>query len=73
MRWGGSLLHKAAVALGRNWQDEPHQQFRLPEPQDEWSLCGRSESEAEMPADAPPPAPVLARASWLTDPRPWDK
>jgi len=65
---GWLLLHQAATALAKNWQDEPHQQFREPTPEDQWSLCGPAE-----PASEPPPSDVaLSRASWLTDPRPWD-
>jgi ABC-type transport system involved in multi-copper enzyme maturation permease subunit len=70
---GWFLLYLAAAALAKNWQDEPHLQFRAPEPQDEWSLCGRRAPEAESAAEWSPTQAVPSRASWLTDPRPWDE
>ena len=69
---GWALIHLAAAGLAKSWQDESHQQYRLPEAQDDWSLCGAREPEPEMPLAAPPPAAALSRASWLTNPRPWD-
>ena len=69
---GWFILYLAATTLAKNWQDEPHLQFRAPEPQDDWSLCGRAASEPEPPAEIPSAEPALPRASWLTDPRPWD-
>ncbi len=69
---GWLLLRRAAAALTRNWQDEPHSQVREPEPQDEWSLCGQSSAAPETPAEILPTHASMARASWLTDPRPWD-
>jgi len=69
---GWLLMYLAAAALAKNWQDDPHLQFRAPEPQDEWSLCARTAPEPEVPLTAPPTAATLSRVSWLTDPRPWD-
>jgi ABC-type transport system involved in multi-copper enzyme maturation permease subunit len=69
---GWVLLHRAAAALAKNWQDEAHQQFREPEPDDKWSLCGQSSLSPETPVGASPAEVALTRASWLTDPRPWD-
>jgi ABC-type transport system involved in multi-copper enzyme maturation permease subunit len=70
---GWFILSLAAAALAKNWQDEPHLQFREPEPDDAWSICGQPAAPAETPPEAVPAEPVLARASWLTDPRPWDE
>jgi ABC-type transport system involved in multi-copper enzyme maturation permease subunit len=69
---GWALLHQARVALARNWQDEPQQHFRVPEPDDAWSLCGRAAPLPEGPAVAEAPGLAGARVSWLTNPRPWD-
>jgi ABC-type transport system involved in multi-copper enzyme maturation permease subunit len=69
---GWFILSLAAAALAKNWQDEPHLQFRTPAPQDDWSLCGGAKPEAELPDEASLAPAALARASWLTDPRPWD-
>lgn len=69
---GWILLRQAAVTLTRNWQDEPQKHFRQPEPQAEYAVCATAEAVAETPSGAEEAVPALARASWLTDPRPWD-
>jgi hypothetical protein len=62
---GWVFLWRAAVTLAGSWQDQPHAQAREPEPAGIPPLLAG-------PAATPEPVSVLARDSWLTDPRPWD-
>ena len=69
---GWLFLSRAGATLAASWQDQPQSQVREPEPADDWP----SQPPAPPLLDGTPPplepAPALARASWLTDPRPWD-
>jgi ABC-type transport system involved in multi-copper enzyme maturation permease subunit len=69
---GWIFLWRAAVTLARNWQDQAHKQVREPEPTEEWPIRAPAPPLVEGLAATPEPAIDLARASWLTDPRPWD-
>ena len=77
---GWVFLWRAAVTLAASWQDQPHAQAREPEPAGEWPprvsaahlAVATTEASGAGPAATPEPVTVLARASWLTDPRPWD-
>ena len=69
---GWVFLWRAAVTLAASWQDQPHAQAREPEPAGEWPTRAPAPPLLAGPAATPEPAIVLARASWLTDPRPWD-
>ncbi len=61
--WGWFFLRRAERTLARNWQESPHEQVRKAEPPLDWDAIRPRTAEV----NAPP-----ARASWLTDPRPWD-
>ncbi|MGO8928947.1 MAG: ABC transporter permease subunit [Limisphaerales bacterium] len=65
---GWLFLWRAGATLAANWQDQPHKQVREPEPVEAWPSQTPTPPLLEQPA----PATALARASWLTDPRPWD-
>ena len=67
---GWLFMYAAARSLGKNWRDEPNEQFRKPEPSDVWG--GVPPVIADIPEPPETPEAALARASWLTDPRPWD-
>ena len=67
---GWLFLWRAHVTLAASWQDQPHKQVREPEPAEGWPTQSPAAPLLEGPA--PEPATALARASWLTDPRPWD-
>src|ERR1035441_2690010 len=69
---GWLFLWRASVTLTGGWQDQAHQQVREPEPAEEWPSRAPAPPLLEGHAATPEPAPALARASWLTDPRPWD-
>jgi hypothetical protein len=69
---GWFFLWRAEVTLAATWQDQPHKQVREPEPTEAWPARSPSSPLAEGPVAAPEPVAALARASWLTDPRPWD-
>ena len=69
---GWFFLWRAGVTLTTSWQDQPHTQAREPEPAEEWPIRAPAPPLLEGPAVTPESAPALARASWLTDPRPWD-
>jgi hypothetical protein len=77
---GWVFLWRAAVTLAASWQDQPHAQAREPEPAGEWPprvsaahlAVATTEASGAGPAATPEPVTVLTRASWLTDPRPWD-
>jgi hypothetical protein len=69
---GWFFLWRASVTLAATWQDQPHKQVREPEPAEGWPIRTPAPLLAEGPVVAPEPVAVLARASWLTDPRPWD-
>jgi len=68
---GWVFLWRAGVTLTANWRDQQHQQVREPEPAEAWPGQTQTPPQPEGPADSPEPAIALARASWLTDPRPW--
>ena len=69
---GWLFLWRAAVRLAATWQDQPHKQVREPEPAEGWPARASAPPPAERLAAMPEPATAPARASWLTDPRPWD-
>jgi hypothetical protein len=69
---GWFFLWRAGVTLTANWQDQPHKQVREPESAEAWPTPTPTSPPLERPPPAPEPATALARASWLTDPRPWD-
>ena len=69
---GWVFLWRAAVTLATTWQDQPHKQVREPEPAEAWSIPALATRPPDEPAAVPEAAAVPARASWLTDPRPWD-
>ena len=69
---GWVFLWRAAVTLAASWQDQPHTEVREPELAEGWAGEPSAPPPAEGPAATPEPATTLARASWLTDPRPWD-
>ena len=69
---GWVFLWRAGVTLAASWQDQPHQQVREPEPSEEWPAHPPAPPLLAGPAATPEPAIAPARASWLTDPRPWD-
>jgi hypothetical protein len=66
---GWVFLWRAALTLAGGWQDQAHQQVREPEPAVASPSEGERENRRQLAAD---PATAAARASWLTDPRPWD-
>jgi len=69
---GWFFLHRAAVSLAANWRDEPGSSLRQVEPANPWaSAPPRSSSGTKLETQLQP-EPVVASASWLTDPRPWD-
>jgi hypothetical protein len=69
---GWFCLWRAAATLAANWQDQPHKQVREPDPAEAWPTPAPAPPRLDATASQPEPATVLARASWLTDPRPWD-
>jgi ABC-type transport system involved in multi-copper enzyme maturation permease subunit len=69
---GWFFLWRAGATLTANWQDQPYKQVREPEPAEAWPTQTPTSPALERPPPAPEPATALARASWLTDPRPWD-
>jgi hypothetical protein len=69
---GWFFLWRAAVTLTTTWQDQPHAQVREPEPAQAWPAPTRVPPRLDEPVPAPATVPVPTRASWLTDPRPWD-
>src|ERR1035437_4864556 len=69
---GWLFLWRARVTLATSWQDQPHQQVREPEPAEGWPTRAPAQPLLEESAVTPEPATALARASRLTDPRPWD-
>ena len=69
---GWFFLWRAGATLAAGWQDQPHQQVREPEPVEAWPSQAPAPPLLEGAAPTPEPAAALARASWLTDPRPWD-
>jgi ABC-type transport system involved in multi-copper enzyme maturation permease subunit len=68
---GWLFLTRSATALAGNWQDEPQKHFREPELTDGWAAGGQAES-GETAAAKAIAAEAPLRASWLTNPRPWD-
>jgi hypothetical protein len=69
---GWFFLRRAGVTLAASWQDQPHKQVREPEPAEAWPTSEPAPTLPEGRAAIPEPAIAPARASWLTDPRPWD-
>ena len=69
---GWLFLWRASVTLTGGWQDQPHRQVREPEPAEDWPSRAPTPPLLEGPTATSEPASALARASWLTDPRPWD-
>ena len=69
---GWLFLWRAGVTLAASWQDQPHKQAREAEPSEEWPSQATTPPDLGGAAATPEPAIALARASWLTDPRPWD-
>jgi len=69
---GWVFLWRAAATLAATWQDQPHKQSRELEPTEQWPNQTPAPPLLEGPAATLEPAPAPARASWLTDPRPWD-
>ncbi len=69
---GWLFLWWAGVTLAASWQDQPHKEVHEPEPAEAWPICAPAPPLPEGPVATPEPAITLARASWLTDPRPWD-
>ena len=69
---GWVFLWRAAATLAANWQDQPHPQARETEPADGWPTHAPEPPLQAGAAVTPEPALSLARASWLTNPRPWD-
>jgi hypothetical protein len=69
---GWFFLWRAGATLAAGWQDQPHQQVREPEPAEAWPSQAPAPPLLEGAGPTPEPAAALARASWLTDPRPWD-
>ena len=69
---GWIFLRRAATTLAANWQDQPFKSVRESETDEVWSVCTSTTGAVEQ-AVAEPAAATMARASWLTDPRPWDE
>jgi hypothetical protein len=69
---GCVFLWRAAVTLAASWQDQPHQQIREPESAEAWTTRAPALLLLEKSTAMTEPEPALVRASWLTDPRPWD-
>src|ERR1019366_9437749 len=69
---GWLFLWRASVTLTGGWQDQPHRQVREPEPAEDWPSRAPAPPLLEGAVATSEPASALARASWLTDPRPWD-
>ena len=69
---GWFFLWRAGATLAAGWQDQAHKQVREPEPAEAWPTGSPGLPPPEAAASTPEPGPALARASWLTDPRPWD-
>jgi uncharacterized protein YbdZ (MbtH family) len=69
---GWFFLWRAGATLAAGWQDQPHEQVREPEPAEAWLSRAPAPPLLEGAAPTPEPGIALARASWLTDPRPWD-
>ncbi len=69
---GWVFLWRAAITLAASWQDQPLRQVREAEPTEGWPDQTPAPPLLEGLAATPGPAPNRARASWLTDPRPWD-
>jgi len=69
---GWVFLWRAAAALSGNWQDQPHPQVREPDPAEAWPTQAPAPPVLEGPPAMPEPAAAFPRASWLTNPRPWD-
>ena len=69
---GWLFLWRAGATLAAGWQDQPHQQVHEPEPTEAWPSQAPAPPLVEGAAPTLEPATALARASWLTDPRPWD-
>jgi hypothetical protein len=67
---GWFFLWRAGATLAAGWQDQPHKQVREPEPAGAWP--SQDQAPPLLEEGTPEPATALARASWLTDPRPWD-
>jgi hypothetical protein len=70
---GWLFLWRAAATLAATWQDQPYQRSREPEAAEEWPVFTPRSAAVEQLEAEPAPAATLARASWLTDPRPWDE
>src|ERR1017187_1581877 len=69
---GWFFLWRAGATLAAGWQDQAHEQVREPEPAEAWPSQAPAPPLLEGAALTPEPGIALARASWLTDPRPWD-
>ncbi len=69
---GWLFLRQAAVTLAATWQDHPREHFREPEPADEWPPRPPTVDVPGSLGATTETAAVPVRASWLTDPRPWD-
>jgi hypothetical protein len=69
---GWFFLWRAGANLAAGWQDQAYKQVREPEPAEVWPTQTPEPPLVEGAAPTPEPATALARASWLTDPRPWD-
>jgi hypothetical protein len=69
---GWLFLWRAGATLAASWQDQPHKQVHEPEPTEAWPSQAPAPPLVEGAAPTLEPATALARASWLTDPRPWD-
>lgn len=69
---GWVFLWRAAATLTASWQDQPCKQVRELEAVEEWPVSTPAAAVAGSPVAAPTTAVAPARASWLTDPRPWD-
>ena len=70
---GWLFLWRAKVSLAGGWQDQPHKQVREPEPSEEWPTRSLAPPLPAESAPTPEIATAPERASWLTDPRPWDE
>ena len=69
---GWFFLWRAASTLAAGWQDQPFKPLREPEAAEEWPISTSTAAAAESSVAVPAAAAAPARASWLTDPRPWD-
>jgi hypothetical protein len=69
---GWAFLRLAATTLMHRWQEDTCAPLRLPEPVEQWAPSPPAQTRSWSQDDKPGSALPLARASWLTDPRPWD-